>query len=177
MKYLGRTDGAARTRDEIGRRVNRFWTIGLLLLSLCGCSAGGFVPNGPHTMDRATLNRIIAAESARSGVPASLLSAMIAVESGGDPSAVSRVGAGGLMQLMPRTATAYQVGNRFDPRDNVAGGTRYIRDLLVRYHNNVALALAAYNAGPGAVDAAGGIPPFPETRAYVARVTAVLRNT
>ncbi len=79
------------------------------------------------------------------------------------------------MQLMPGTASQYGVGNAFDPVQNVAAGTRYLRDLLHRYKGNVRLALAAYNAGPGAVDAAHGVPAYAETRAYVDRVVADLR--
>ncbi len=97
---------------------------------------------------------------------------MIRAESHGDPSAISRAGAQGLMQLMPETAVQYGVLNPFDPFANVEGGTRYMHDLLKRYRGNVKLALAAYNAGPAAVDARHGIPPFAETRAYVARVVA-----
>jgi soluble lytic murein transglycosylase-like protein len=144
--------------------------------SLYGCSADGVVPSGPHAMDSSTLRSIVADASVRHGVPAKLVSAVIDAESGGDPSAVSRAGAAGLMQLMPGTAITYGVANRFDPAANVDGGTHFLRDMLTRYHNNVSLALAAYNAGPGAVDAARGVPSFPETRAYVARVTAALRQ-
>jgi soluble lytic murein transglycosylase-like protein len=127
-------------------------------------------------MDAFALQRMVADAAGRNGLSASLVSAVIATESGGDPSAVSRAGAAGLMQLMPETAAQYGVANRFDPTENLDGGCRYLRDLLSRYHNNVSLALAAYNAGPGAVDASRGIPPFQETRAYVARVSAALRN-
>jgi len=145
-----------------------------LLCSLFGCSAGGWVPYGPHTIDASTLDRIVAADARESGLSPQLVSAMIQVESHGDPAAVSRAGAQGLMQLMPGTSATYGVVNAFDPYENVSGGCRYMHALLVRYHKNVTLALAAYNAGPGVVDAAHGVPAFPETRAYVSRVTAVL---
>jgi soluble lytic murein transglycosylase-like protein len=161
-----------------GERVVTVRNLVLGLVVLCafyGCSGGGFIPSGPHAMDSLALQRLVADASGRNGVSPSLVSAVIAAESGGDPSAVSRAGAAGLMQLMPETAVQYGVSNRFDPAQNVDGGCRYLHDLLNRYHHNVSLALAAYNAGPGAVDASHGIPPFSETRAYVARVTAALR--
>ena len=148
-----------------------------LLAGLYGCSGGGMLPDGPHSIDSQSLLRLIHQESARSHVPAALVRAVIQVESRADPSAVSPSGAAGLMQLMPATAAFYGVKNRFDAAQNVAGGCRYLHDMLVRYHNDVSLALAAYNAGPGAVDASHGIPPFRETRDYVTRVTAALRST
>ncbi len=150
----------------------RFVAASLLLGALFGCSAGGWVPYGPHAMDQSTLNGIVAADARVAGLSPRLVSAMIQVESHGDPAAISRAGAAGLMQLMPETAATYGVVNAFDPNQNVSGGCRYMHALLVRYHNNLSLALAAYNAGPGVVDAAHGIPSYPETRAYVARVTA-----
>ena len=104
------------------------------------------------------------------GVPAALIESVIRTESAFDPKAVSPKGAGGLMQLMPQTATAVGVINRFDPRENIRGGVRHLRYLLDRYRGNVPMALAAYNAGEAAVDAHRGVPPFPETRAYVERV-------
>lgn len=99
-----------------------------------------------------------------------LLASIVHAESGGNPSAVSRAGARGLMQLMPATAATLGVQDSFQPQQNVSGGTAYLDALLTRYSGNLALALAAYNAGPEAVDHYGGIPPYPETRAYVARV-------
>lgn len=146
----------------------------LLLGALYGCGAGGFVPNGPHAMDAYALRRLVETSARTSGLKVKLVNAMIATESHGDPSAISRAGARGLMQLMPDTAAIYGVSNAFDPQQNVSGGCRYMHDLLVRYHENVPLALAAYNAGPGTVDAVHGIPKYPETQAYVARVTAAL---
>jgi soluble lytic murein transglycosylase-like protein len=155
----------------------RLLLIALGIGSLFGCSGGGgFLPNGPHAMNQQALNSVVAAASTEHDVPAKLVKAVIRAESGGDPSAISRSGAQGLMQLMPATAQIYGVVNPFDPSMNVDAGAHYLHDLLVRYHHNLALALAAYNAGPGAVDAAHGVPSFAETRAYVARVTAAYRS-
>ena len=103
-------------------------------------------------------------------IDAELLAAVVHAESGGFAHAVSRTGARGLMQLMPGTAAVLGVQDAFLPDQNVDGGTRYLDALLTRYHDNITLALAAYNAGPAAVDRFHGVPPFRETRAYVARV-------
>lgn len=127
-------------------------------------------------MDVARLNSIVEAQSRVYNVPPSLVHAVIAQESGGDPSAISSAGAMGLMQLMPGTASAYGVTNPFDPNENVAGGVAYLHDLLQRYHGNLSLALAAYNAGSGAVAKYGGVPPYAETRGYVNSVTAIYHN-
>jgi hypothetical protein len=99
-----------------------------------------------------------------------LLASVVRAESGGNPHAVSRAGAQGLMQLMPKTAADLGVGNSFAASENINGGTAYLDALLKKYHDNLALALAAYNAGPAAVDRWHGIPPYRETRIYVARV-------
>jgi soluble lytic murein transglycosylase-like protein len=99
-----------------------------------------------------------------------LLASVVKAESGGNVAAVSRAGARGLMQLMPATAEELGVKDSFEPEQNVSGGTAYLDALLTSYHNNLALALAAYNAGPAAVAKYRGIPPYRETRAYVARV-------
>ncbi len=99
-----------------------------------------------------------------------LLASIVHAESNGRPHAVSRTGAQGLMQLMPGTAHNLGVKDSFQPDQNINGGTAYLDSLLTRYHDNLALALAAYNAGPAAVDKYHGIPPYRETRAYVARV-------
>jgi len=99
-----------------------------------------------------------------------LLDSLVKAESGGNTHAVSPAGARGLMQLMPATAKGLGVADSFMPAENVRGGATYLDALLTRYHDNLALALAAYNAGPEAVDKYHGIPPYRETRAYVARV-------
>lgn len=111
--------------------------------------------------------------ASRYSLPISLLHAVITAESAYDPNAISRAGAVGLMQLMPETAKRYGVSNRRNPSDNVNGGTRYLRDLLRMFNNNVVLALAAYNAGEGAVKKHGNkVPPYNETRNYVKKVIA-----
>lgn len=108
--------------------------------------------------------------SARHGVDPTLVESVIRAESAFNPTAVSRAGARGLMQLMPKTALALGVRDSFNPRQNIDGGVRHLRYLLDRYPGNVALAVAAYNAGEGAVDAYRGIPPYAETQQYVQRV-------
>lgn len=111
-------------------------------------------------------------------LPPRLLHAVIAVESGFDARAVSHKGALGLMQLMPQTAQRFGVQDPFDPAQNVAGGAAYLKFLLGRFNNDLELALAAYNAGEGAVIKAGyRIPPYAETRAYVPRVLARIRRS
>lgn len=99
-----------------------------------------------------------------------LLASVVRAESGGRPGAVSRTGARGLMQLMPGTAAELGVRDSFQPAENITGGTTYLDALLMYYHDDLALALAAYNAGPEAVNRYGGIPPYAETRRYVERV-------
>ncbi len=111
---------------------------------------------------------IIDAASVRHGVDSALLFALIEVESSYKPNAVSPKGAMGLMQLMPATAQRYAVADPYNPSDNIEAGTRHLRFLLDRY--DVALALAAYNAGEGSVRKFGGVPPFPETRRYVTKI-------
>jgi soluble lytic murein transglycosylase-like protein len=116
------------------------------------------------------LKQLLAKAGAQHNIDAELLASVVHAESGGHVQAVSRTGARGLMQLMPGTALALGVHDAFVAEQNVEGGTKYLDQMLVRYHDNIALALAAYNAGPGAVDKYHGVPPFRETRAYVARV-------
>src|SRR6058998_350403 len=110
----------------------------------------------------------------RYGIPERLVTAMIRAESGFNPRAVSRKGAQGLMQLMPGTASLLGVRNSFDPRENIDGGVRHLRGLLDRFPNSLPLALAAYNAGEQAVTYHRGIPPYPETQGYVARILSLL---
>ncbi len=143
-------------------------TCGLLAM-LYGCS-GGYMPYASRALDPSSINALVTGASQTNGVPAGLVRAVMMAESAGNPSAISVAGAQGLMQLMPGTSAGCGIANPFDPTENVRCGTGYLHSLLRRYHNNVALAVAAYNAGPGAVDRYHGVPPYPETRAYVVRV-------
>jgi soluble lytic murein transglycosylase-like protein len=126
-------------------------------------------PSPSHLSDE-DLRPMLSRAGAAYDIDPDLLASVVRQESGGHPRAVSRAGAQGLMQLMPGTAADLGVADRFAPGENIRGGTDYLNRLLDRYHNNLALALAAYNAGPAAVDRWHGIPPYSETRAYVARV-------
>lgn len=110
------------------------------------------------------------------GVSPSLVKAVIHAESGYNPNAVSSKGASGLMQLMPATAKSLKVADRFNPKDNVEGGVKYLRFLLDTFRGDVSLALAAYNAGLSNVAKYGGIPPFNETRTYVNRVLSYMQT-
>ena len=120
-------------------------------------------------------DRIIRRAARAYRVEPALVKAVIAAESNFDPRATSNKGAQGLMQLMPKTARGLGVHNPYSPQDNVLGGARYLREMLDRY-GDVSRALAAYNAGPTAVDRYRGIPPYPETRKYVSRVLDYYRG-
>lgn len=118
----------------------------------------------------ADLHQLLTRAGAAHNLNTDLLASVVREESGGHPRALSRAGAEGLMQLMPGTAAQVGVTDAFAPGENIRGGTAYLDSLLKRYHDNLALALAAYNAGPAAVDRWHGIPPYRETQLYVARV-------
>ncbi|MGA2328403.1 MAG: lytic transglycosylase domain-containing protein [Bryobacteraceae bacterium] len=122
------------------------------------------------------IDPLLAEISQQEGLTPDLLRAVIEKESSYLPCAVSSKGAQGLMQLMPSTAADLGVENPFDPRENVDAGARFLKQLLVRYEGDLPLALAAYNAGPGRVDSAGGIPPIPETLNYVSGILGRIRS-
>ncbi|HEX3985994.1 MAG TPA: lytic transglycosylase domain-containing protein [Acidobacteriaceae bacterium] len=125
---------------------------------------------GPEKLSDTDLRPMLAKAGAAFDIDTDLLASVIRQESGGHARAVSRAGAEGLMQLMPGTASQLGVNNSFAPRQNIDGGTAYLDVLLTKYHDDLALALAAFNAGPAAVDRWHGIPPYRETQLYVARV-------
>ncbi len=128
------------------------------------------VSKRPSNLTPADLHEMLARAGTEHNLDVDLLASVIKAESNGNARAVSRAGAQGLMQLMPGTAANLGVQDSFQPEQNVRGGSAYLDELLTQYHDNLALALAAYNAGPEAVDKYHGIPPYRETRLYVARV-------
>ena len=123
-----------------------------------------------NKMDTNRFDRYIDEAATLHGVDFPLLKAVIRAESAFDPKAVSKKGALGLMQIMPANLEAFRVHDPFDPWQNIMGGTRYLKALIQRFEGQVPLALAAYNAGPRAVDTHRGIPPIRETEAYVKKV-------
>lgn len=135
-----------------------------------GASVGAI--NAPAMVPPAEIDRLVQTNAEQWNVDPALVKAIIANESGFNAHATSDVGAQGLMQLMPGTANDLGVTNAYDPAQNVWGGTRYIKGLLDRFGGDVRKAVAAYNAGPGAVEKYGGVPPYAETQNYVQNVLA-----
>jgi hypothetical protein len=135
-----------------------------------GSASASAPPQANSKLTPADLREMLARAGTVHNIDVDLLASVVKAESGGNARALSRAGARGLMQLMPGTASGLGVKDSFEPRENVRGGSIYLDSLLTRYHDNLSLALAAYNAGPEAVDRYHGIPPYRETRVYVARV-------
>ena len=135
-----------------------------------------FFPAPPQATLKVPYAELIRAAAQKHGVEQELIASVIAVESNFNPRAVSPRLARGLMQLLPETAARFAVPDAFDPEHNIDAGTRYLKELLERYNQDLRLALAAYNAGPDRVEQYRGVPPFPETRQYLRRVTQSLNE-
>lgn len=133
-------------------------------------------PQGRASVVPTNVDEIISDTAERHAVDPDLVRAIVKVESNFNPAAISRKGAMGLMQLVPQTARRFGVSNIFDPGENVDGGVRYLKHLLSLYNGNLRLSLAAYNAGEKAVDRHNGVPPYPETRQYVHRISSLYRS-
>lgn len=143
------------------------WLVLSVVFSLAKAEAASAVSTKYETIVQTT--------AARHGVDTALVHSIIAAESNYDRLAVSGKGAQGLMQLMPETARDYGVRDVFDAADNIEGGVKFLKDLQNKYPNQTDLVLAAYNAGPAAVEKHGGVPPYRETKTYIARVKQNLR--
>lgn len=137
------------------------------------------VASAPQTNDEnfGSLKNIIYSMAQKYGVDPTLIQQVVKAESGFNSKATSQAGAMGLMQLMPGTAASYGVQNAYDATQNLDGGTHFLKDLLDRFKGNIPLSLAAYNAGPGAVEKYNGVPPYKETQAYVQKIMAGLNNS
>ncbi len=132
--------------------------------------------NEEESVTKKDIDKLVNYYSQKKGVPAPLVRSVIQAESGYRTDALSPKGAMGLMQLMPETAMGLGVENPFDPEENIKGGVTFLRDLIDHNNGNYKLALAAYNAGQGNVDKAGGIPDFKETREYVKKVIELYKK-
>jgi len=157
---------AAMVRDQLAAENGQAGVTGLS----AGANLGAI--NAPAMVPPAQIDALVGANAAQQQVDPALIKAIIANESGFNANATSNVGAQGLMQLMPGTAAGLGVTNAYDPAQNVMGGTKYIKGLLDHFNGDVKLAVAAYNAGPGAVEKYGGVPPYAETQNYVQNVLA-----
>lgn len=165
VRLTRRSDGSALIFNDVGSG----WTV------------SGRAPSDAYLVSRraapSAFDALIGRHASREGIDALLVKCVVLVESNFNPRAVSRKGARGLMQLMPGTANRYGVRDLFDADQNVRGGVAYLADLLSLFDGDVTLALAAYNAGEGAVQRHGGIPPFAETREYVRRAMVAYRGS
>ncbi len=129
-----------------------------------------------NNTNKAEIDNLIEKYSNKNGLDKDFVKALVKQESGFNPNATSKCGAMGLMQLMPATAQGLGVSNAYDVEQNIAGGTKYLKSMIDRFDGNEKLALAAYNAGPNAVNKYGGIPPYQETQNYVKNVLKIYEN-
>jgi soluble lytic murein transglycosylase-like protein len=149
----------------------------LAALAVCASALAAAVPSAGAADLKRLYDPMVKRVSQNHGVPEDLIHSVIRAESNYDKFAISDAGAMGLMQLMPATAVQYGVGNVFDPAQNIEGGTKYLKDLIRLYQGETVRVLAAYNAGQEAVRKYNGVPPYKETRDYIARILASYKGT
>lgn len=168
-EITGQSMGLSPAAQAMGQGASSFAS---MVASAMGTQDGSSGSSGtaPAPVAPEQIDCLVGANANAWGVDPALVKAIIANESGFDANATSKTGAQGLMQLEPGTAAELGVSNAYDPAQNIWGGTRYIKGLLDRFHGDLRLAVAAYNAGPGAVEKYGGVPPYAETQAYVDNV-------
>jgi soluble lytic murein transglycosylase-like protein len=164
-RLLDNLDGSGQTQDA-----NSLLSASSTSSSISSTSGNGATVTGDFSS-------LINQAAQKYGVNPGLVQAVIKAESNFNPNAVSKAGAQGLMQLMPGTARGLGVTNALDPEQNIEGGVHFLSNLLNHYNGNTRLAVAAYNAGPGAVDKYGGVPPYQETQTYVTRVLGYFNST
>ncbi len=164
-RYVDENGVLCYTDAPLNRKAERVLRTEPSLVQGDGYSHGPAVQRDFHS--------IVADKASKYEMDPSLLHAVIKTESNGNPRAISRKGAMGLMQLMPTTANDLAVRNPFDPEENIDGGTRYLKYLIERFNGDLTLALAAYNAGPKAVERTGSVPQITETKQYVKRVLSL----
>lgn len=174
--YLQRTEEGLRSYTDAKPGSGRYTKIRVHGRPTASASCMGLNPTSMQ--ERARLyEQAIHRHASANGLPPQLVSAVMRVESCYDRHAVSRAGARGLMQLMPDTARMLGVTDSFDAEQNIQGGVRFLAQMLKRFNNDVRLGLAAYNAGPEAVEAYKGVPPFAETKSYVSRILKLYQPT
>jgi soluble lytic murein transglycosylase-like protein len=170
QESVRKQQASVRRQTSVPAATNGFFVLGWKPAAPVQTAVGQAATGDCDPVSEPELQAIVTDASTQHGVAAGLIRAMIAQESAGRACAVSPKGAQGLMQLMPATQADLGVRNPFDAAENVDAGTRYIRQLLDRYSNNLSLALAAYNAGPARVDEKSAIPDIPETQGYVSAI-------
>lgn len=171
-KYVGDDGAVLYTDAPLGKKNEKITIEGNVSNRPKAYKTKGIISNKKQ---RNNYNLIVNKKAKEHEIDPFLVTAVIKAESNGNPYAISRKGAIGLMQLMPTTANELQIRNLFDPEENIDGGTRYLKYLLDRFNGNLTLALAAYNAGPKAVEKHGSVPPISETKQYVKKVLSLYK--